>query len=106
MMKLRNFGSRLGGPKRTVLLKSMAYSSPKKRADYKRERFEELKRTFGGKCNHCGEMEKPLQFAHVRPTNISGRGRGKEARMFDIIKHRDCYVLLCVDCHSRMDARG
>lgn len=44
-----------------------------------------------------------LEFAHVAPTSLIGRGRGGAARAWDIKKHPEAYKLVCRPCHKRMD---
>lgn len=59
---------------------------------------------FGGCCTNCGSTNR-LEFAHIRETGLSGMGRGRDQRLADINKNRDCYALLCRDCHSVLDER-
>ena len=58
---------------------------------------------FGGKCNICSSKEQ-LEFAHIKPTELSGPGRGTDERIRDIKSHPDCYFLLCKDCHRIYDS--
>lgn len=59
---------------------------------------------YGGSCKQCGKTEK-LEFAHIKETPLQGKsGRGRKERYYDIINNRDAYVLLCHDCHTRLDA--
>jgi 5-methylcytosine-specific restriction endonuclease McrA len=64
--------------------------------------WEKLKQRFGGKCRVCGSLTG-LQFAHVKDTKLSGAGRGKFARYYDIMNNPDSYVLLCHTCHRAFD---
>lgn len=59
-----------------------------------RRRFEELKIKFGGKCFYCSQNFL-LEFAHVKSTKLSGRGRGFVKRYYDIKNNPDCYKLTC-----------
>ena len=59
-----------------------------------RRRFNELKIKFGGKCFFCGQTFL-LEFAHCKPTKLSGRGRGFIKRYYDIKNNPDCYKLTC-----------
>lgn len=77
------------------------------------ESMDELRRIFGGRCRRCGSKRSkagrgrkagPLQFAHIKPTGLCGRGRGLQHRYFDILRNPDCYELLCNLCHVAMDA--
>lgn len=45
----------------------------------------------------------PLEFAHIKPTGLCGRGRGLRNRYFDILRNPDCYQLMCSACHKWMD---
>jgi len=65
-------------------------------------KFEELRQEFGGKCKNCQSTEK-LQFAHLEETGLHGWGRGKKVRYYDIINHRNAYILLCELCHKKFD---
>ena len=58
-----------------------------------------LKRERGDRCEQCG-AEWGLQFAHVRPTKLSGHnGRGFNHRVKDVREHPESYRLLCPTCH-------
>lgn len=59
-----------------------------------RRRFKELKIKFGGKCHFCNQTYL-LEFAHVRPTKLSGRGRGFKERYTDIKNNPMNYLLTC-----------
>ena len=50
----------------------------------------------------CGTTSK-LEFAHKEETELSGRGRGRKERVYDVIKNPDKYRLLCEDCHKDYD---
>ena len=65
--------------------------------------LEKLRIIRGNKCLQCGNMGK-LDFAHVRPTRVSGRGRGMDSRMRDIRHHPNDYILLCRKCHLVLDS--
>ena len=58
----------------------------------------------GGKCTwtDCDATEA-LEFAHVKPTELKGRSRGRKERYYDIIKNPDSYRLLCHFHHKMMD---
>ena len=47
----------------------------------------------------CDSVEK-LEFAHIKPTKLSGRGRGRNKRYQDFVKNCDCYKILCNECHK------
>lgn len=60
---------------------------------------------FGGRCFHCGvrhELRK-CQFAHIELTELNGRGRGQDARYYNILRNQKKYALLCGRCHSAFD---
>lgn len=51
---------------------------------------------YGSKCQYpnCEETQN-LEFAHITPTELNGRGRGQKERIRDIIKNPLSYVLSC-----------
>lgn len=65
----------------------------------------QLKKQFGGKCSweDCPITSK-LEFAHIKPTKLSGRGRGSKERMRDIRDNPTCYRLLCSYHHTIFDS--
>lgn len=73
--------------------------------EYVKRRWQQLIDDSGGACAQCHATQdtKPLEFAHLEPTGLNGRSRGKSRRLFNILKHPDKYVLLCVDCHDDLD---
>ncbi len=71
----------------------------------------ELINFYGARCNNiqCRRRYnlgfKPLEFAHITPTKLSGRnGRGKRNRILDVNKNRKKYMLLCPECHDLFDS--
>ena len=58
----------------------------------------EVKKKFGGSYEKCGSTQN-LEFAHKRPTDIQGRGRGGNQRIQDVIQNMSSYRLLCHRCH-------
>jgi len=67
-------------------------------------KMDELRAAFGGRCvdgpaNCAGQLE----FSHVKPTGLCGRGRGVAARYHDIKRNPDCYALRCRRHHRRYD---
>lgn len=76
------------------------------RAAARKRRWSALKKSRDNQCEKEGCTNKmSLQFAHIKPTKLSGRGRGrgKEMRYYDIKKHPDHYLLLCTLCHHKLD---
>lgn len=61
-----------------------------------------LLRQFGGKCVVCGTTDN-LEFAHVKPTNLNGVGRGRKERYYDILKNPKCYALTCKKHNSMVE---
>jgi hypothetical protein len=59
----------------------------------------------GGKCQTCGSTQD-LEFAHIKPTKVKGKGRGMKERLWDIKKHPTPYTLLCNWCHAILDGRA
>ena len=68
------------------------------------ERRKKLIKEFGGECEECPSTET-LEFAHKEPTELSGWGRGRENRVYDVIKNPTKYRLLCKDCHKEYDQK-
>ena len=82
--------------------------------------MDELREEWGGRCVMCSARESwrigrpalPLEFAHLPgkttplETSRGPLGRGLPNRYHDVKKHPDCYVLLCVVCHAKLDGRG
>lgn len=54
------------------------------------------------KCRNCG-TSKSLEFAHLEPTKLKGRGRGSHHRRLDVVKNKEKYTVLCRLCHWRFD---
>jgi len=70
-------------------------------------RIEKLRKEFGGKCVMASEYcEGELEFAHISPTTLSGMGRGRKERIYDIMRHKECYTLLCHRHHEEYDSNG
>ena len=69
-----------------------------------RRQLDALRAQRGGKCEvpGCEETEE-LEFAHVKPTELKGRSRGRKERYYDIIKNPTCYRLICKGHHTMMD---
>ena len=44
-----------------------------------------------------------LQFAHLKPTTLKGRERGRIERLLDILAHPESYTLLCETHHEDFD---
>jgi hypothetical protein len=65
-------------------------------------KFDALRQKFGGRCVVCGFIA-PLEFAHIKPTKLSGDGRGQRARYYDIVNNPDAYVLMTTNCHKDFD---
>ena len=70
-----------------------------------KERMKKLREERGNVCSMkseycCGQLE----FAHIAPTTVSGMGRGRKERVYDIIKNPKSYILLCHKHHNEYDA--
>lgn len=72
--------------------------------EYAKKRRKTLLAEFDDRCKTCGCEEK-LEFAHTHKTGLGGSGRGRKERLFDVIKNRDAYILLCKTCHKAYDRR-
>ncbi len=68
-------------------------------------KLEELRQSYGGKCSECDSI-LDLEFHHVKETGLSGRGRGRKERYYDIKNNPDSYTLLCEDCHKEKRIYG
>lgn len=69
-----------------------------------RQRVALLRQERRERCEECGARhanKRPLQFAHIRPTGLNGRGRGQTQRFMDIMRNPDAYLLLCGCCHRK-----
>jgi hypothetical protein len=53
----------------------------------------------GHRCYAKGELE----FAHIKPSGLSGRSRGQSRRYYDIKKNPECYKLMCKYHHNKFD---
>lgn len=69
-----------------------------------RNKRQELIQEFGGCCNNCGSKSR-LEFAHIKATQLNGMSRGRWKRVYDIIKNKDSYTLLCHNCHEQFDSK-
>lgn len=56
----------------------------------------------GSKCVMCG-TNQDIEFAHKNPTKLSGKGRGRKERYYDILNNPDCYIPLCKQHHKEYD---
>lgn len=56
----------------------------------------------GCACAFCGASEQ-LEYAHLTPNHIRGRGRGAQSRLRDIVNNPTNYVRLCRPCHLVFD---
>jgi len=65
----------------------------------------ELREAMGGRCSNplCPTPTENLEFAHTKRTGLSGWGRGRKERYYDVLKHPDCYILFCKECHKLFD---
>ena len=62
-----------------------------------------LREAWGGRCVVDGSA-LDLQFAHLKPTRLSSsNGRGLPQRVHDIRRQPERYVLLCSECHVKLD---
>lgn len=71
-------------------------------SEWVKGRWDLLIEEYGGACEKCAKTYD-LEFAHVKPTGVKGKGRGKSRRLFDILRNRECYRLLCFECHDELD---
>lgn len=62
----------------------------------------ELREEFNWCCAWCGSIDG-LEFAHLEPTGVSGKGRGRPTRYYDVLRHKSSFMLMCFDCHHDFD---
>jgi len=67
-----------------------------------RKALDRLRIEFGDCCQRCGS-KTDLEFAHLKPTEIKGRSRGRKERYYDIKNNKTSYILLCHGCHKKLD---
>jgi len=72
------------------------------RPTHVKDRRLKLIQIFGGKCSDCGAIEN-LEFAHIQPTSLSGKGRSGWRRIIDVETYPANYTLLCKNCHFKFD---
>ena len=65
------------------------------------KKFKELRKNHP--LREGGRKLKQMEFAHIQPTKLKGRGRGKNHRYYDIIKHPNSYALLTKKTHIYID---
>jgi len=53
-------------------------------------------------CQRCHRYE-PLEFAHIKPTQLRGRSRGYTETLKDVLENIECYARLCRECHVALD---
>lgn len=58
----------------------------------------QLREERNNQCEDCSSTDR-LEFHHIIPTGLRGRGRGSQNRLYDIQKHPLNYRLLCHTCH-------
>ena len=44
-----------------------------------------------------------LEFAHIFPTDVQGRGRGRKERIYNISKNPGSYAYMCKPHHVMLD---
>lgn len=78
-------------------------ANPKSRCTkWVQKKRKELLKEFGEKCMRCGEVNQ-LEFAHIKPTECIGLGRGSYRRIKDILQNKEAYILLDKGCHHLLD---
>jgi hypothetical protein len=64
-----------------------------------------LRDRYKSRCNYPGCVSRQkLEFAHLKPTSLFGRSRGRIERLLDVLRNPGCYILMCKYCHRRYDA--
>ena len=73
---------------------------------YYKGKMEALRKERGGRCilelDGCW-LTRGLEFAHITPTPVNGRGRGLPQRYHDIKNNPEAYLLVCRACHAKAD---
>lgn len=64
------------------------------------------RKKHGDKCviPNCRNREN-LEFAHIRPTKLSGMSRGSRKRFYDVKNNPNSYRLMCKRHHDVFDGR-
>jgi hypothetical protein len=78
---------------------------PNQPNEWIKQALKKLRKRYHDQCYFC-QSTKDLEFAHITETNLSGRGRGRKERYYDVIKNPNSYLLLCKECHTKMDNGG
>lgn len=71
---------------------------------YYSRRMAGLRAGRGNCCEQCGSTSD-LEWAHLWPTGLKGRGRGLSQRVHDITNNPSAYRLLCRVHHALLDGR-
>lgn len=71
---------------------------------YRQKRLELIEQ-YSGECQAGCGVTTGLEFAHVKPTECVGKGRGFNHRVVDVLRNPCAYVLLCAGCHDSLDGR-
>jgi hypothetical protein len=76
-------------------------------------KMDELRRQRGNRCEDCGRRARllkdgnsNLEFSHLKPTGLFGKGRGRANRYHNIKKFPGHYRLRCRQCHRLADLKG
>jgi hypothetical protein len=78
-------------------------ANPNHERNYYINMFRLLREAYGNQCLDCG-CGYSLEFAHIKETTISGKGRGMRIRFYDIINNPCSYILMCKKCHEHHDS--
>ena len=65
----------------------------------------ELYAERGSACEICGRTlvpNKSGEWAHTKPTDLKGEGRGRFERLHDVQTNPDKYLLACEKCHDQI----
>lgn len=73
-----------------------------------RQRIWKLREARGHQCERVSvetgkrcRAVNDLEFSHLKPTGLNGRGRGQTQRYLDIERNPDCYEPVCKKHHDR-----
>lgn len=63
-------------------------------SNYWKQLKKKLHSLYGNRCYFCSATTG-LEFAHVLPTKLNGKGRGRSRRLIDVKHNTDKYLLTC-----------
>jgi len=86
-------------------MQKLLFKKMNKRNQLQKIYRKKLEKSFGGFCWLCLETGK-IQFHHLRETKLTGNGRGRKERYYDILNNPECYFPICKECHDFIHHSG